>query len=469
MVADSTLTYVTLGDVNYPVDMWEGIPQVSPGLVDIATPDEEPYDGYYDTMDADPETTQWLVVGVGVQTDTIAHGKGEPARAAVGTSEIEARRAAQLAYATEQKVILMRASEAAREILAADRAAQTRLVMPVTLTQLLAEPIEESNWRVNGLWPTGGNVMLAAGPKAGKTHVLINLIRALVDGDRLFDSFPVNRLESGKVTALDFELPRQKWREWLGQQRIIRGDQVNTWALRGQGSTFNMLDKSMRIKWADALARLETRILTVDCLAPILAGLGLDENSQRDVGGFLEGLAEMAVRAGIEELVIVHHMGHSGDRMRGSSGLAGWPDAIWSLVRQKPEPAHKGAPVVEDPRAPREFSAFGRDVDMAPALIEYDAASGRIRLPGALSRVAEYDRRIELIVSFVGENDGAGLRAIGRAIGEGNETGRAVREAIERAKSDGLLSVSPSGGGHSLTAEGRAFHAHLRQRYAHLV
>lgn len=469
MVADSTLTYVTLGDVNFPVNLWEGIPQVSPGLVDLATPDEEPHDGYYyDTIDADPETAQWLVVGVGAQTDTIAQGKGQPARAG-DPVDIDVRMADRIAYETERRYVMMRATEAARELVLADRAAQTRLAMPVTLTQLLNEPIEQSSWRVNGLWPAGGNIMLAAGPKAGKTHVLINLIRALVDGDRLFDSFPVNRLEAGKVTALDFELPRQKWREWLGQQRIIRGDQVNTWALRGQGSTFNMLDKSMRIKWADALARLETRILTLDCLAPVMAGLGLDENSQRDVGGFLEGLSEMAVRAGIEELVIVHHMGHSGDRARGSSGLMGWPDAIWSLVRDKPEPPHKGAPVVEDPRAPRRFSAYGRDVDMAPEVIEYDAASGRIRIPGALFRATEYDRRIELIVSYVAENDGASLRAIGRAIGEGNETGRAVREAVERAKSDGLVCVSPSGGGHSLTAGGLALQAQLRQRYAHLV
>lgn len=468
MVADSTLTYVTLGDVNFPVDLWDGIPQVDHGLVDLATPDEEPYYGYCDTTDADPETNQWLVVGIGAQTDTIAQSDDHSARA-VASGEIEALRAQRIAYETERRVVMMRATEAAREILAADRAAQTRLAMPVTLTQLLSEPIEQSSWRVNGLWPSGGNVMLAAGPKAGKTHVLINLIRALVDGDRLFDSFAVNRLESGKVTALDFELPRQKWREWLGQQRIVRGDQVNTWALRGQGSTFNMMDKAMRIKWADALARLDTKILAVDCLAPILAGLGLDENSQRDVGGFLEGLSEMAVRAGIEELVIVHHMGHSGDRMRGSSGLAGWPDAIWNLVRQKAAPAHKGAPVVEDMRGPREFSAIGRDVDMAPEIIEYDAATGRIRLPSALLRVAEYDRRIELIVSYVSENDGASLRAIGRAIGEGNETGRAAREAVDRAKADGLVVTLPGGAGHSLTAAGRAFHVQMRQRYAHLV
>lgn len=465
MVADSTLTYVTLSAVDNPPDMWEGIPTSELGLVDATPPDEEPYDGYYDTIDPDDQTKQWLVVGM--QTDTIAQSKGDSASSA--ELEQAQRMEVLVAAETRRRVIMMRASERARELLAAERAANTKIVMPVTLTELLCEPVEESRWRVSGLWPSGGNVMLAAGPKAGKTHVLINLIRVLVDGGRFFDSYPVTRLESGKVTALDFELPRQKWREWLGAQRIIRGEQVNTWALRGQGSAFNMLDASMRKRWAEALARLETRILTLDCLAPVLSGLGLDENSQRDVGAFLEGLSEMAYQAGIEELVIVHHMGHTGDRARGTSGLAGWPDAIWSLVRDKPEPAHKGAPVVEDPRAPRRFSAYGRDVDVAPEVIEYDATSGRIRVPSALCKTTQYDRRIELVVAYIGDNDGASLRAIGRALQEGNETGRAVREAVDRAKNDGLVAVKPGDGGHGLTPEGRAFLAQMRQKYAHLV
>lgn len=466
MVTDSARTYVTLGAVdNPPCDMWEGFPMLRPGLVDVTPPDEEPHDGYYDTINPDEETQRWLVVGA--QTDTIAQSEGHPA--SLAEAEQAKRMEILVAAETQRRVVMMRATERARELLAAERAAQTKLVMPVTLSELLTEPVEQSRWRVSGLWPAGGNVMLAAGPKAGKTHVLINLIRALVDGDRFFDAYPVNRLESGKVTALDFELPREKWREWLGAQRIIRGDQVNTWALRGQASAFDMRDKAMRDKWSEALARLETRILTLDCLAPVLAGLGLDENSQRDVGGFLEGLSEMAYRAGIEELVIVHHMGYGADRARGTSGLAGWPDAIWNLVRDKPEPAHKGAPVVEDPRAPRRFSAYGRDVDVAPEQIEYDETSGRIRVPSALCKTVEYDRRIELIVAFVGDCDGASLRAIGRAIGEGDETGRAVREAVDRAKADGLVAVIPGGGGHGLTAEGRAFLSQMRQRYSHLV
>jgi hypothetical protein len=52
--------------------------------------------------------------------------------------------------------------------------------------------------------------------------------------------------------------------------------------------------------------------------------------------------------------MVVHHMGHAGERSRGDSRILDWPDASWKLVRED----------LDDPASPRYLSAFGRDVDV---------------------------------------------------------------------------------------------------------
>jgi transcription termination factor Rho len=51
----------------------------------------------------------------------------------------------------------------------------------IRLDEFLATPDEDITYRVDQLWPVGGRVVLAAAWKAGKTTLLGNLIRALVD------------------------------------------------------------------------------------------------------------------------------------------------------------------------------------------------------------------------------------------------------------------------------------------------
>ena len=52
-------------------------------------------------------------------------------------------------------------------------------------------PDEDATYRVTGLWPTGGRVVLSAQHKAGKTRLTGNLIRSLVDGDLFLGAFTV--------------------------------------------------------------------------------------------------------------------------------------------------------------------------------------------------------------------------------------------------------------------------------------
>lgn len=78
----------------------------------------------------------------------------------------------------------LRTQKLAREFVASEDARGLELPAPITLTELQRAPIPESKFAVDRLWPDGGNVLLAAQRKAGKTTIVGNLLRALVDGTR---------------------------------------------------------------------------------------------------------------------------------------------------------------------------------------------------------------------------------------------------------------------------------------------
>ena len=99
---------------------------------------------------------------------------------------------------------------------------------------------------------------------------------------------------------------------------------------RGRVSTFDILDPDTRSQWA---ARMRgSNGVIFDCLRPILDALGLDEN--RYAGRLLMAIDELLNEAGVPEALIVHHMGHSGERRRGDSRIIDWPDATCRLVRE---------------------------------------------------------------------------------------------------------------------------------------
>ena len=73
----------------------------------------------------------------------------------------------------------------------------------------------------------------------------------------------------------------------------------------------------------------------------------------------LAAIDALATQGDVEETMLVHHMGHNGERSRGGSVFRGWPDAEWRLLREEVKPGHQ-----PPPDGPRFFSAEGRDVTL---------------------------------------------------------------------------------------------------------
>lgn len=224
---------------------------------------------------------------------------------------------------------------------------------------------------VNHLWPRGGNVLLAAQAKAGKSTLVANLLRALCDGDALFDDldFEVNPVPKGRTVALlDLEMNERRIRDELGIQQIQHPEKMLIAALRGQSESFDITNDEQRMLWVNYLKEQKVHTLIIDPIAPLLAQLGVDENDNFGVTKLFNLLDTLKDQAGITDMMVVHHCGHTSTwRPRGASRFNDWPDAIW-MIRL----ADDADPM--DPNAERKFFAKGRDVGLAaPGSLSLDA------------------------------------------------------------------------------------------------
>lgn len=308
-----------------------------------------------------------------------------------------------------------------------------------SLFELAQEPDEDADYRIDGLMPRGGNILLHAQFKAGKTTLLGNLVRALIDGDS-FLGRQVTPLLAGyeSVALLDFELPRRLVRKWLIDQRIDNQRMVHVESLRGAAHRFAITDPGVRARWATFFRSRGVRVLILDPLAPVMEALGIDENSNTEVGVFLNALTTLASESGIEELVVAHHAGHNGERARGASRFRGWNDAEWSLVRDEE--------AKDLSTADRFFSAVGRDVSMPESKLSYDTEARRLSVDGGNRRAVALDNAASQIRQYLLDNPGAGTRQIYDAC-HGSKT--ALADGLTKMLDQGLVRREAAGKGYA--------------------
>lgn len=358
---------------------------------------------------------------------------GESGGGNLSAEEYEARRYQQV---VDDEYLKLRAREDARRRL---RAQQTGLrsgkPAPDLLADLLAEPDIEATYLIDRLWPANGRVLWSAQFKAGKTTGVGNILRSLVDGDPFLGEFDVTPLDRRRVAVLDTEMDRNTLRRWLRDQAIRNTTSVISYSLRGRLSSLDLLDADVRRTWSAELGELGVGVVILDCLRPVLDSLGLEENT--DAGRFLVAFDTMLNEADVAEGMVVHHMGHNGERSRGSSRLRDWPDAEWKLVREQTDE--------DDPSAPRYFSAYGRDVEVPESALAYDPHTRHLTLSGAGSRKQAAGRAVVPAVLALLDDAPEGLsgRQIEDALMANGEKRQAVRAALKFAVGDRSVHTAP--------------------------
>jgi AAA domain len=322
----------------------------------------------------------------------------------------------------------LRVNDEARALWTRQRAAMAGQDRPslVNLVDMLAQPDEDAQYRITDLLPIGGRALLAAQYKAGKTSMIANLLRSLVDGDKFLHRFPVTPV--ARVVLIDTELDERMLRRWLRDQGIKAHSSIDVLCLRGRLTSFDITNDVVRADWAAAMEGADFIIL--DCLRPCLDALGLSED--KEAGIILTAFDGLCRESGATEGVVVHHMGHGQERSRGDSRLLDWPDVLWKIVREDPE----------DDNGERFFSAMGRDVNLPESRLDWDPNTrGLMLCDGSRAEKRARDKAVDIIEIMSDPDNASGLsmnRLEGKLKALGNSRDGS-RKAVHMAIDDGIL------------------------------
>jgi hypothetical protein len=376
-----------------------------------------------------------------------------PTTAEAGAETVRANREAFLAERHEEKfasyyadeVVKLRARRAAKRKVDSEELADGDIAIPAPtpLTTLLDEEDEDVQWRIEGVWPRGGHILLAAGAKSGKTTTIGNVVRSLADGDRLFRVYPVEPVTEGTIAILDYEMPRRTVKRWLRDQGIRNQERLVIWTERGLAERFDLREADLQKMWAEQLRIAEARIWIIDCLSPVLSSLGIEENSNTEVGKFLGGLTATAEAGGVEEVLLVHHMGHGPERSRGASRLIGWADANWKIVRARDEKNPNAEPEAD---APRFFAANGRDVEVREGRLLFDPATRHLTYVEGGRAKSESDQAMARLLVYVRDNPGQSSDAVVAKLQSQGVGRNDARKAVDSAKTKGYVLIAEGKG-----------------------
>ena len=293
-------------------------------------------------------------------------------------------------------------------------------------------PEEEVSWTIPDLIPTGANVTLTAQYKAGKTTLINNLAMSLADGTSFLNYFKP-AIHPGRIVIFNYEVSENQYRRWMKDISIQNAGKVTLVHLRGKAVP--MISDYVRKEVIDTLQSLDCQTWIVDPFARAFTGSG-DENSNSDVGVFLDQLDIIKERAGVSNMILPVHTGRAQEqgieRARGATRLDDWADVRWLLKK------------TDDGRF---FSADGRDVLLEEQMLRWDDRSRHLTLGGADARTAKRANLEELWVEAVKNNPGATTGALCQILGKGTDDkslAAARKSAIyyKRVKSQSLGSAT---------------------------
>jgi AAA domain/Bifunctional DNA primase/polymerase, N-terminal len=288
----------------------------------------------------------------------------------------------------------LRVREDAKTLLARHNAGQSPPLAPLSYPVFAAQPDEQEHYRVEALWPAEGRAMLSAAAKSGKTTlVAANLIPSLLDGRPFLGRYATQPVTGG-IILLNMEVGPRTLRRWMRAADVPLDDRLTVLNLRGRAASLPLASDHGRADLSRVLRDLGAEVVILDPLAPLLASLGLDENSNTDVARFFSWWAEALDGAGVADDLIVHHTGHAGQRSRGASRFNDEPDAIWTLTKADETDDEDELDVMLGAGPTRFLAAYGRDVDLPAEGLEYDPQTHALTL-NEQAKGSESRRKLE--------------------------------------------------------------------------
>lgn len=179
-----------------------------------------------------------------------SHVSDDPTSADAATGELPDVALNPYERKVREEYTRLRIADEAKTQLAALKAGQAPPLTGLNLTEFLAQPEEDENYRVTDLWPAEGRVMLAAAAKSGKTTmVAANLIPCLVDGGDFLGRYAVEKV-ARRVVYLNMEVGPRTMRRWMSDCGVVDTDRVTVANLRGSASALALTSQAGRERFA---------------------------------------------------------------------------------------------------------------------------------------------------------------------------------------------------------------------------
>lgn len=258
--------------------------------------------------------------------------------------------------------------------------------------------------------------------KQGKTWVVLELALAIVTGREAFGRFAVP--EPGPVLVVLEESGRAALHRRLDSLRRGYGLEVSDLAeLRFAANRRVRLDEpAWRAALLEAAGALQPRAVFLDPLVR-LKGAGVDENAQKEMAPVLDFMRDLRDASGAA-VVFVHHTGHEGGRLRGTSDLeAYWESKV--TVRREPEGIC-------------EVVSEHREAEAGPTLryrLAWHEDSRSMRLD-AVDEGQQERQRLEEVERAVAEQPGLSAREVARRVPRNRQQ---TLDRIRRLERDGRL------------------------------
>ena len=320
--------------------------------------------------------------------------------------------------AVKRELARQRINADARELLRVElrerEAAQLRVPESrLDLADELLIPEQPTVWRIQDLLPMDTNLTVAAQFKTGKTTLMLNLMRSLVDGEPFLGEFAVHRVD-GRVAYWNFELNETMWRRWARDVDMHKLDRASVNHVAGYH-----IDLRTEVGADYAAEWLRQRDTEVWILDPFHSAFDGDENSNSEVRDWLRAVEQIGSRAELRQIVMPVHTGRAkadegAERARGATRLDDWTDVRWTYT------AENGV---------RFLAASGRDVDFNVGALAYDPGSRRLAYGTGKSRTetrrddfaAHIEHLAEVVREIAVEQPGLNVEQLRNAMRERGE------------------------------------------------
>jgi hypothetical protein len=161
---------------------------------------------------------------------------------------------------------------------------------------------------------------------------LVNYIKALTVPDtKLLGQYEVTPIAEGRTVGfLNYEMDAELFAVWADEHGVD-DTLVEVWNLRGLPNPLK--SRTARQRLVQKMKAANVEVLLIDTYArAMLSDNEMDNPAATD---WFKMIGELTAEAGVTDVLVTHHAGWQGDRLRGASALQDFPDVLLGLTRDE--------------------------------------------------------------------------------------------------------------------------------------